>query len=404
MVSATIRAGSVRAAVLCLLGVIAIVAGGAYLWLNWTSYAPPPKTFDGPSSDLKELTIVPTLDTPSPAGKSILWCSSFQLAWNELQGIIKEPVRIENAEAVCDRLNRAEQSLADISPDSVYAVAGFNRDGIVEKIKSDMQRRFPGVPVPELPSTADGITAFAHLDAAVTFEHPFEISPLPLKFIDSRGQETKVAAFGTSLVSSDSRTEEMLKQVQVLFAVDYNGTSPSEFALDLSKQTQPNQIILAVLKPAGTLSEMLTGMDRKIALFRKSAKPAEDFDPEALNHGESVTVPSMRWHISHFFKELEGAEKRLLNNCCRETYLGSAYQDIKFQLDSGGAKVSSSAYNLKSSATPNTPNAQHRPLTQFRFDQPYLIYFKKRDAKQPFFVMWVNDADLLIPANADQNR
>jgi hypothetical protein len=396
------RRGSVRNGVLSLLVVLAIVAGGAYLWLNRISYAPPPKTFDGPSSDLRNLTIVPTLDTPSPAGKSILWCSSFQLAWNELKSdVIREPVRIEHAESVCDRLNRAEQSMADISADSVYAAAGFDRDGIIDKIKSEMQRKFPGVQVPELPIIEDGITAFAHLDATGNFEHSFEVSPRPLTFTDSRGQQTSVTSFGTPLESSTSRYEQMLKQVRVLFATDYQGGVPSEFALDLSRHTEPNQIIVAVLKPVGTLSEMLAEMDRKIAEFQRSVGITGGFDPEALNQGESVTVPAMHWRIGHHFKELEGIDKRLLNNCCREIYLDMAYQDIEFHLDSRGAKTSSSAHlHFKTAVTAKPEGGSRRPLTHFRCDRPYLVCFKKRDAKQPFFVMWVNDAELLIPASA----
>ncbi len=396
------RAGSVRNGVLSLLVVVAIVAG-VYLWASWTSFTPPSITFDGPSSQLKDLAVLPTLDTPIPEGKSILWCSSFQLAWNQLKSdVIREPVRIEHAEALCDRLNRAEQSLNDISADSVYAVAGFDRDGIVEKIKSEMRQRFPGVPIPDLSAIEDGITAFAHLGAAVKFEHPFEVSELPLKFMDSRGIMTSVNAFGTPLFSNSSRHEQMLKQVHVLFAKDYLGNTPSEFALDLSRHTQPNQIIVAVLKPGVSLAGTLAEMEGKIARFQKSASIADGFDPAALNHGESVTVPTMHWRVSHRFSELEGRDKRLLNHCCREMYLGLAYQDIEFQLDAGGATVSSTAY--AKTAVGGGSDATHRPLTHFAFNRPFLICFKERDAKQPFFVMWVNDAGLLIPANTDQNR
>ena len=34
---------------------------------------------------LKETVVVPTLDSPMPTGKNVVWCSSFQLAWNKLK-------------------------------------------------------------------------------------------------------------------------------------------------------------------------------------------------------------------------------------------------------------------------------------------------------------------------------
>jgi len=32
----------------------------------------------------------------------------------------------------------------------------------------------------------------------------------------------------------------------------------------------------------------------------------------------------------------------------------------------------------------------------FLFNQPFLVYMKKRNADQPFFVMWVDNAELLV--------
>src|SRR5438552_18000947 len=44
-----------------------------------------PKSFDAPSTSLRQTAIVPTLDTPVPEGKSAVWCASFQLAWDRLK-------------------------------------------------------------------------------------------------------------------------------------------------------------------------------------------------------------------------------------------------------------------------------------------------------------------------------
>jgi hypothetical protein len=30
------------------------------------------------------------------------------------------------------------------------------------------------------------------------------------------------------------------------------------------------------------------------------------------------------------------------------------------------------------------------------FDRPFLVYMQKRGAEQPFFVMWVDNAELLV--------
>src|SRR5207244_1820605 len=72
-------------------------------------------TFDGNSAELKETIVVPTLDTPLSDGKSVVWCSSFVLAWNRLKhDITKGPVRLRNAEILAERLNQARESQDDL--------------------------------------------------------------------------------------------------------------------------------------------------------------------------------------------------------------------------------------------------------------------------------------------------
>ena len=60
-------------------------------------------------------------------------------------------------------------------------------------------------------------------------------------------------------------------------------------------------------------------------------------------------------------------------------------QDIRFKLDRKGAVLSSEA----SMHTVSGPSA-------FIFDQPFLVFIRKRDCDRPFFVMWVDNADYLV--------
>ena len=91
--------------------IVAGAVGGLILLHCRRAYREPEKVFDGDSTALQRTVIVPTLHTPIPPGKNVIWCASFQVAWNRLKDdVIKEPIRIENAEEVCERLNRAPQS------------------------------------------------------------------------------------------------------------------------------------------------------------------------------------------------------------------------------------------------------------------------------------------------------
>jgi hypothetical protein len=59
-------------------------------------------------------------------------------------------------------------------------------------------------------------------------------------------------------------------------------------------------------------------------------------------------------------------------------------QTIQFRLDRGGAELASeSKVEVKPGAS------------LFHFDRPFLLIMKKRGGKRPFFVMWVDNAELL---------
>jgi hypothetical protein len=94
----------------------------------------------------------------------------------------------------------------------------------------------------------------------------------------------------------------------------------------------------------------------------------------------------MHWKIEHRFKELEGVDKPLSNSSMQGLWIDPALQVIEFKLDQRGASVSSQAMIAAKKGGPR----------ELHFNRPFLIYMKKRDAKHPFFVMWVDNAELLI--------
>lgn len=63
--------------------------------------------FQGDSNDLHQSTVVPTLDTPMPKGRNVVWCATLQMAWNRLgEDVLHQPPHVQGAETVVSRLNR----------------------------------------------------------------------------------------------------------------------------------------------------------------------------------------------------------------------------------------------------------------------------------------------------------
>ena len=89
----------------------------------------------------------------------------------------------------------------------------------------------------------------------------------------------------------------------------------------------------------------------------------------------------MFWKIDHRFDELIG---KVVANANPAMPIVEAKQWIKFKLDRCGAMLESEAIV-----------ATFAIGKYFIFDRPFLVYMKKRDREQPFFVMWVDNAELL---------
>jgi len=353
-------------------------------WFTRPTYPEPPLSFDGSADQLQHTVIVPTLDTPIPEGKSAIWCASFQIAWNKLKtDVAKGPVLIQGAEEIADRLNKSPVTEADLPERSYYAAAGLEKHGIIERIKREMGEKFPTVPPPTFSEARERVgVAYAYLKAGVDYETPFDdLGRDELHFKDATKKATFVSGSGIGERDEHSAHGDKLRaQVRILYSRFEGRDVLSEFVVDPSKNTTPNQVLLARVKPRGSLAKILEEVESRIQ------QGAQGGGGESMRSGERLLVPWMHWRIQRRFVEIEGPDKPIANPALEKCWFGHAEQLISFRLDRRGSSVESqSQLEAKKSA----------PLRLFAFDRPFLIVLKKRDAANPFFVMWVDNAELM---------
>jgi len=362
------------------------LAGVICWWLGFGSYltqrfqyAGKSETFSGSSDSLQQTVIVPTLDTPCPPGKNVIWCSSFQLAWNEIKDkVIGAPLEVVGAEEVAARLNTAKQSSSDLEPGSFYAAGGRIKDGVINQIKKDMAAKFPSHVLPDFKDFDGGLLAYSFLTACVSFKHPFRQVGEGLTFGGPGSTRTSVEAFGFSEVDEGSY-EKIREQVGVLYARlsdKPNRWEFSEFALDLGRHSQPYEVVIALVEPKGSLAQTLEYVRLQIP---ESRRCGDSNGAQALGTNDVLKVPEMFWRIDHRFSELIG---RNLANVGMP--IVEAMQTTVFRLDRCGATLESEARLLVKSSP-----------KRFVFDRPFLVYMQKRGVEHPFFVMWVDNVELL---------
>jgi hypothetical protein len=108
-----------------------------------------------------------------------------------------------------------------------------------------------------------------------------------------------------------------------------------------------------------------------------------------LGIADVLLVPNVFFKLDHRFTELEGFDKIVLNAIGRGLYVREAFQMLDFRLDRSGAELESeAAIAVKCEGRPP-------PI----FNRPFLIVMRKRGSStrpgHPFFVMWVDNAELL---------
>jgi len=347
------------------------------------------KTVD--TADLKQTSVVATLDCPMPEHQNVIWCSTFQMAWDKLKNdIIGEPVKVLGAEELAVRLNHGEVSAEDIKEESFYATAGFVGTGIIEQIRKNMKKRFPSAPVPFFDKSYrkehKAAVAYSYLNADVGFKYPFYTYESAFEFEGSYSVRKNVKAFCAQENSSDADLKHVREQVDILYYKYGQQQSTDEFVVDLCKNTHPYQVVLARIPPCNTLGETVAAVDKKILEFKK------DSDYEVLNKLrpiDKLIVPDILYKLTHYFEELKG--KHLGNSKLPGYIILEALQMIDFALSRTGVTLKSYAIG----AIAYVPRQIEEPR-YFYFNRPFLVYVKKRQGgTNPFFVMWVDNAELM---------
>jgi hypothetical protein len=330
------------------------------------------KVLEVDSKDLKNTVITAHLEEKIVPGKNLIYCSTFQLAWNELRDdIIKEDIRLTDEPPMVKILNKKLTTKADISEGCYIAMAGFGKDNILAKINQALRSKF-GQNAPTVTAQLNpwSIFAYAFLLKDLKFQTPFESLKSPVSFQSPSGI-VAVKAFGIKeFVPRKRRHAKLGKQVRIL-AYDY-GTD--ECVISLISTAPGDQIILARVKPRQTLMETIRSVQRMI----------EGGDTQSLHYNDTLQIPKLDFDIKHSYSEL--IRKYLLNEDFTGYYVYKARQDIRFRLNEKGAMLKSQVEIQLESASMNN----------LVFDTPFLVYLKEEHAKHPYLAIWVEDPEILL--------
>jgi hypothetical protein len=307
----------------------------------------------------------PVLDEPLPRGKNVLWCATFQMAWDAASRNFGGPLRLQPASQLADSLNRSPFNPQWIDAESVFHASGAVGDGVLDRI--DQGARAKGSPSKLLGglrkiSKAEDLVFYALLIKDLEFEKPFA------KLGKWKVGKRTVPWFGFTPEQQD--TGDLLQQVGV-----HHYAARNDFVIELRSKQTGDQLLLAKLpdRPATPAAASLAVLKHLRA------------DPPRAGGADLLAVPNIVADEKVSFTELEG---RSVPGTGR--FVRGAMQTIDFRMDEKGVKLRSEA------AISFGCSAQHRVEPRLMIlDPPFAIVMKRANAPQPYFVAWIVNADLL---------
>jgi len=321
------------------------------------------------ASTLRQTIVTAYLQQKHEAGKNILWCNTFQLCWNELMEFAKGPLELQGNPPTATFLNKRQGSREDLDDPSYLSLIGQGPKTI-ERIKNELRKKFNGAARPAMIPKGLGenqFLAYAYLFKCLPFRFPFAVQGQALTF-----SGVKVKSFG--VWEGLSTRAKLADQVAVL---DY--VSNEDFVIELLSVEKSDRIIIARMKPGETL-------EKSVEHAMKRAKASH---VGRLSEVDRVEVPKLNFDIMKSYPEL--TDKLFLNKTVSfGTALVVAEQSIRFRLDEKGAVLKSEARSVGEESL-----GDDKPR-RFVCDGPFLILMLRKDAKLPYFALWVENAELLV--------
>ncbi|MDD4889312.1 MAG: hypothetical protein PHU85_05230 [Phycisphaerae bacterium] len=325
--------------------------------------------------DLKSTTITPVLSEPISAGRNVLWCGTFQLAWNEVRTLVGEDLHFDNDPPMATALNNGGFSRRDLDDDSFVALAGFVRGGIFARIDSALKAKFRGqasphyLPPPSLTPRPQDIVAYSYLFKHLEFAVPFEKVDQGMSF---KGRS--VEAFGLPTWKPDHAS----RYTQVLIH-DYR--SADDFVIELKSTAAGDRLILAKVPPGDTLAATAAAVQKRLTTR-----------PEAMSTGDTLLAPKMNFDLTSDYHELCGRHLVVANpKVAKDLLILSAVQNIRFQIDEKGVRLRSESHVSFGCSAEYSPRPKHVLI----FDQPFVVLMQRQAASNPYFALWVSNAELL---------
>ncbi|MBI4700850.1 MAG: hypothetical protein HY744_06755 [Deltaproteobacteria bacterium] len=338
--------------------------------------------------ELASTIVTATLEEEHRPRTNLLWCASFQLAWNALRARVGGELALAGAPPLGEALGRGTGAHFALDPASFVAAAGFAEDGVLEAVRAELRAKFGVAAGAELAPGAiepGGALLYAFLRKSLSFATPLCAAQAPRLLF--RG--TPVRSFG--LWQDGSPREKWRQRARQIAVLDHRANE--DFVVEIATSEPDDRLLVACVPPAatleGTVRAVLARADAGLSWWQRLRRQGE------LGPEEELCVPSMNFQVTRVYREIAG--RKIESPAFSDHFIGDARQLIALRLDERGAVLRSEAAGVVLPA----PARRERKLW---CASPFLVLLARRGAASPYFAAWIETSELLQPVALDMPR
>jgi len=335
------------------------------------------------SESLKSTKITPVMDTKINTGENLIFCSTFQMAWNELcNKYALGTLEIEKAPDYVEKLNVLYKQPPLLSEEFYLAMSGKAKDDILNKINEAVKKKLGHLNKDELPPKFSfplkprDIVVFSYLYKNIEFEKPFDVTkPLPMLY------KHKVFRADTFGFDENSKEDYFAKQFRLLYYKKRtkNNSEPNEIVISLISKSVADEIIISTLPAGKTIKESYDNIVKAI-----------NSNLNSIPRVAELQIPKLDFNILYEYDDL--TNKKIYNKLFKNYYIKKAIQKIAFNLNEKGSKVISDIIIVREACL-------YLPII-INIECPFVIYLKDITKDAPYFMAYVATPELLVENKA----
>jgi len=325
-------------------------------------------SFSGNSQNSNSVYITPTTKINLDSSASYIYCATMEVMWNELSQYLgekpKSPIENFTIELLNESISKNYQS--PIEDDYVVANSGLVKDSIINKINSELERKFNISWYPSnLPENA--LISYSYLKKDVKFYHDLDDDFYNQPF--NGASIINVDYFGVKEGDPNRSRKDLIV---------YDFKSADDFIVQIKCRDSLDEVYLAKIPMQPTLLASYQNVLERVSLDNM----------ELFNGGDILKIPYIKFDTTTAYTDIEGTA--LTNEILDGKVFQSVEQRISFDLNQQGIKLESSAVSIIDFADFENP-----PPRVLAFDKPFLIIMKRKNSDLPYFMYWVSGTEFM---------